>query len=506
MARPILVGTPTKFESATSSDTVTLALPAGAQNGDLLVADLRTSGSTSPTDFALAGWERQSFPFKPNDAAGRVIGQYTHPITDIASEPAQYAFKKSVADGRSVGTMYIVRGADLTSISAGRSGGWTETGTVVNTHAFTSDAPTDGLLVYAFGNETTNPSTDPPTGLPGTQIAFVQSPGAATVTKTSLYSGFEAIDSTDVAAKSITWPRVAGASASAFVIRGKADPSDPKPGFRNVTQMLARKGATWAHRGGSVNFPEMSEYAYDRCVEIGYGLLEFSAQRTSDGVWFGLHDQTLDRTSEETGGADVSTMTWAQVQTHMIKLNAGGTPRPYYKLTDFLDKFTPTHTVMVDPKNAIGAHDTEFLNLLDAHGGKSKIVVKFFGTGSGAAALADKATAKGYQTWGYFYENDVTNGDLALYQKHWTILGMSYNAPQSAWDAVLSYGKPVAAHIIPSTAGVQTATQKGARFMQISAPLAVPPVGPGKFQPWDAIYLDGKPIDALSVGSDQIWP
>lgn len=511
MARPFVTGTPTKAFSSTSSDRLTLARPAGAQTGDLLVADLRTSGSTSPTDFASPGFTRQGFPFKPSDPAGRVLGQYARPITDITSEPSEYTFIKSVADGRSAGDMYLVRGADLASFSAGRSGGWTAVDPVVNTHAFTADTTEPCLLVYAFGNEVTSPSATAPTATPGTQIALTNSHGEAAptnVTRSVLWSGFEPQDGTDVPAKFLTWasPTLAGPSASAFVIRGLSAPVETPDGFRNVTQMLARKGATWAHRGGSVNFPEMSEYGYDRSAQAGYGVLEFSAQRTSDGVWFGLHDSTLNRTSQTTGLPDVSTMTWAQVQTHMNTLNSAGTPRPYYRLIDFLDKFTPTHVVMVDPKNAIGTYDTEFLALLDAHGGPSKIVVKFFGVGSGAAALADKARAKRYQTWGYFYPADVANGDLATYQGHWSILGMEYTASQADWNAILAYGKPVAGHIVPDQAGYNMAMAKGARFAQVSAPLAVSAVSVGKFQPWDSINIGGSPIDALAIGSEQVWP
>ncbi|MEG2887287.1 MAG: glycerophosphodiester phosphodiesterase family protein, partial [Aurantimicrobium sp.] len=137
-------------------------------------------------------------------------------------------------------------------------------------------------------------------------------------------------------------------------------PIDPLPGFDNVFQMIRRGGCTWAHRGGSSNWPEMSEYAYDQAVLAGYSALEFSAQRTSDGVWVGCHDIDLNRTSQTTGLPNISTMTWAQVQTYMNSFNSGGTPRPYYRLIDFLDKYTPTHVCIVDPKNAVSFRD-EFL-------------------------------------------------------------------------------------------------------------------------------------------------
>lgn len=508
MVRPYVVGTPTVAVSTTPSGTtvLTFTLPAGAQTGDVVVADVRTNSSTSPTDFSSPGFTRQGFTFKPSDPAGRVLGQFTRPIANIATEPATYVFTKAIADSRSTGNMYLVRGVDVTNLSAGRSLGWTEVAPTVSTHAFSTDTAEPCLLVYAYGNEVITPNQSAPTATPGTQIALSASPGNTTVTRSVLWSGYEPVDSTTIPAKALTWASVSGAAASAFVLRGIPDPVDPIPGFRSVSQMLSRTGATWAHRGGSANWPEMSEYAYDRSVVRGYGVLEFSAQRTSDGVWIGCHDASLNRTSQTTGLPNISAMTWAQVQTHMNSLNSAGTPRPYYRLDAFLDKFTPTHVVVVDPKDGIGTYDTEFLNLLDAHGGPEKIIVKFFGVGSGAAALADKATARQYQTWGYFYADDVTDGDLALYESHWSILGMDYQAPQSAWDAILAYGKPVTAHIVPDQAGYDLAMSKGASFAQVSAPLSVAPVGPGQFQPWDGFYVGVDPVDAVYVGSDQVWP
>ncbi|QGZ16714.1 minor tail protein [Microbacterium phage Dewdrop] len=254
-------------------------------------------------------------------------------------------------------------------------------------------------------------------------------------------------------------------------------PEEPRRGFANVAEMLATYGATWAHRGGSLNWPEMSEFAYDQAVAASYPVLEFSAGRTTDSVWFGLHDTTLNRTSQTTGLPNVNTMTWAQVQTYQNTLNSAGTPRPYYRLIDFLDKYTPTHVVLVDPKYEVG-RVTEFLDILDAHGGPAKIIVKFYGVGTGAAALATAARARGYKTWGYFYDTDIPTGDLATYQGYWDILGMNYEADQTAWNTITSYGKSVAGHIIQGQASYDTAMSKGATFAQVANVAGVAAVGP----------------------------
>jgi len=271
-----------------------------------------------------------------------------------------------------------------------------------------------------------------------------------------------------------------------------------RPGFNSVAQMLATPGATWAHRGGSVNWPEMSEYAYDQAVLAGYGALEFSAHRTSDGVWVGSHDPSLNRTSQTSGLPNISAMTWAQVQTYMNTLTSAGTPRPYYRLDAFLDKYASTHVCIVDPKNDVG-RIAEFLDICDAHGGNTKLVVKFFGVGSGSTALADAATARGYQTWGYFYEANIGTGDLAADQSHWSILGMEYGASQAAWDTVLSYGKPVVGHIAASQANYDTAIAKGARMVQCSNVAGISAVGATSFIGEGKLTLSGTAARAVGI-------
>ncbi|AYD87372.1 glycerophosphodiester phosphodiesterase [Microbacterium phage ValentiniPuff] len=274
-------------------------------------------------------------------------------------------------------------------------------------------------------------------------------------------------------------------------------PAAPRRGFANVMEMLATFGATWAHRGGSATWPEMSEYAYDQAVLAGYPVLEFSAQRTSDGTWFGLHDLTLNRTSQTTGLPSVQSQTWSQVQLYSNSLNAGGTPRPYYRLIDFLDKYTPTHVVVVDPKDSV-SRITEFLDILDAHGGPSKIVVKFFGTGGGSTALADAAKLRGYETWGYFYQAGFEDGTLDRDQSHWSILGMNYDASAPAWAGVTSYGKPVVGHIIGSQANYDTAISKGARMAQVAAVSTVAAVGPK----WGGVAAGGSAVSGGAVGRE----
>lgn len=247
-----------------------------------------------------------------------------------------------------------------------------------------------------------------------------------------------------------------------------------RSGFASVDQMLDTPGATWAHRGGSNNWPEMSEYAYDQSVLAGYGALEFSAQRTSDGWWVGSHDPDLNRVTGMTTLAPISAMTKAQVLALNNTLNAQGRPRPFYGLIDFLQKWTPTHVAIVDLKNA-GAFQTEFLNLCDSNGGPTKIVMKSYGSSAG---FADASAARGYERWGYFYQDNYTAGELVAWQSPWSILGMEIDAT-TAWTGsgnVLSYGKPVVGHIAASQAKYDLALTKGAAMVQCSNVAGIKPV------------------------------
>lgn len=234
--------------------------------------------------------------------------------------------------------------------------------------------------------------------------------------------------------------------------------------YKTVTDMLAAPEFFWAHRGGTRDFPEMSMHAYTQSSLLGFSVLEFSCQRTSDGVWFGIHDLHLDRTSlgATTTTLNASTMTWAQVQAYQILGSvAANNPtqpnRPYIKLTDVLDIYT-NHLFVIDAKNATTYTD-ELLDLLDARGGPARFVTKSFGVG-GSSFLA-LCQARGYKSWGYFYGDSLP---VAAEIDKWEIIGLNYEATQPQIDqlrSALTKGQRVVAHILPTKASVDTSRAKG---------------------------------------------
>ena len=222
----------------------------------------------------------------------------------------------------------------------------------------------------------------------------------------------------------------------------------------------------------------MSLHAYTQSAFWGVGALELSLARTSDGVWFGMHDASLDRTSLGTGGGSgttliASAMTWAQVQSYQIAYgsisNTASFPKPYMRWEELIAAYYGTHVIFVDPKVASG-YTAELLNMMDAlPSSTTRLVAKYYGVNGNTAnttGWAHDARARGYKTWGYFYQSDSTN--FATYQGRWDILGMDYSADQATWTTILSYGKPVIAHTIASSAAATTALNYGAAGMMVS--------------------------------------
>jgi hypothetical protein len=476
-------------------------------DGDYLVAVLRCSTSAASTLYSCTGFTLLAPASYTVDAGGRLIGAHGHVVTTAGSEPSTYTFTFTGTGGRHSGVLLLVRGVDI----AAPVSGYANSGTTYYNHgSFASGwATTVGsLILAAAANEVVSPNSSTPTSVDSdyTTVAVQPHTSGTGVTRTVVWVGSKtAASATAPSSSGTVWASASSLAYWSISLAGLPVAAEAIPGFPNVTSALAFHGATMAHRGASgvTGMPEMSERGYDYAVGQGYGILEFSANRTSDGVWVGCHDADLNRTSETSGLPAISAQTWATVQTFSNSLNDGGTPAPYYRLVDFLDKYTPTHVVFADPKFAVGSI-TDFLDTLDAHGGNSKIVVKYFGVGSGSNALADAATARGYQTWGYYYDADYGDGDMAANQSHWSILGMEYGASAAAWTAVQDYRKPVVGHIAASQANYDTAMANGADLVQCSRPdliAAVSSQGGEARMPTDPVgVLDST---ALEVGRTQ---
>lgn len=247
--------------------------------------------------------------------------------------------------------------------------------------------------------------------------------------------------------------------------------SSPQPplfarrGGTLLSPLLTSRPFSIAHRGGSDDWPEMSLYAYTQSVKLGINALEISLARTSDGVWFGLHDESLDRTSG-TSGFIASEHSWAAVNRHRISPvvgKNGQTAQPYLRFTDLLTAFGDTHVIFVDPKFVSPRYLPELLGIM-ARGvthPTQTFVAKSLGSDENWGALARSA---GYRTFGFYYASrgDANLDNLAATHHNWDLLGMQFDGGAEAWAAARSFGKPVIGHIVADRAAAQLALGNGA--------------------------------------------
>ncbi len=240
---------------------------------------------------------------------------------------------------------------------------------------------------------------------------------------------------------------------------------------KRVSELFASDPFSVAHHGGSADWPEMSLYAYRQAAAHDADALEISLARTSDGVWFGLHDATLDRTSG-TSGFVASEHTWSEVSQYTITAKGTTNPsqprRPYLRFEDMLREFGETHSIFVDPKVVPARYFPELLTLMRrVSNPRETFVAKGYCTGSAWPAFAAEQK---WQSWGYYYgaEIEATPSLLTSTQARWTSLGLDYAASSGSWSRVTGLGKPVIGHIIPTKKGAARARSLGAQGLMLS--------------------------------------
>ncbi|QQG50549.1 MAG: hypothetical protein HZB75_03370 [Candidatus Saccharibacteria bacterium] len=526
MAAPSVVGSFTSFIGVTSAGValVSIPRPSGVVDGDYIVVFVRNQSSTASAEPSSPGFDHLGTAFLANNTSFRVNGYYGHAVTDASSEPANYVFSVTTTTGtnRCIVLAFIVRGVDLVNPVAGfydsysgnavLNGASATIGREVGSYT-AADPPV--LALFAAGSEfTANNDHIPltyPTGY--TEAAQAVTSANITVSRTYTWVGAQEVAASPVGAVSMTWGSPTAAVAQGIALRGGVDPPDPtgagypeadgngaetrlyytsidgprtpanvipvRRGFNSVAEMLATPGFTWAHRGGSASYPEMSLFAYTQAVVRGYGVLEVSLARTSDGVWFGLHDISTDRTSGGTYG-NASSQTWAQIQAQQ-NLIGPGDPQPYMRWEEIVAAYGSTHIFVIDPKYTLGSYRTEFLNMVSNDLASERVIIKYSGGGSGATALSTAAQALGFETWGYFYAEDASaaqggNGNLQTWGPYWTLIGMVRSASQAIWNEAIALGKPVIGHVITDQATYDEAISKGAAGVHVSGASVVEPV------------------------------
>jgi hypothetical protein len=302
----------------------------------------------------------------------------------------------------------------------------------------------------------------------GYSYAWTAAPDASTSTRTgpdihdrrsALWVGQAPIIDSAVPQGEITWRLGAvNTAAESVTIQG------PRRDFlfASVADMAIRPGYTWAYRGNSTYHAEMSLYAYDEAAARGHSVLEVTLARTSDGVWFGLNDDDINRTS---GGGSTfplaSGMTWAEVSAEQIVNSADGIAQPYLRAIDLFNKYGPTHILVIDPASVWSADPIDqgdfWAQIADLP--RNRVIIKGLVSNTGLAAAAK---TNGYDSWGYASAANATDPSYPTWQTDWTLLGLDIGADQATWDAVRGHGKPVVGHVALNQADYYAALAKGA--------------------------------------------
>lgn len=256
-----------------------------------------------------------------------------------------------------------------------------------------------------------------------------------------------------------------------------------RPGFDSVAHMLATPGFTWAHRGSGNGgrWPEMTLLAYSQAVRLGYGVLEVSMNRSSDGVWFGLHDTHLDRVALGTNTTTLqpTAMTWSEISSYQVtQPGRQKNPQPFMRIEELLEAYGDSHIFVLDPKYRRNDRLSEFLDLCEDIGPDRCIIKADLNF---PKAINDaKARNHRFKGWGYFWEsgNPALNEDPLFdsWVSQWDLVGCEWQDSQGIFDRIENLGKPVVAHIVQSQSQYNTAIAKGAIGVQCGATHEITPV------------------------------
>lgn len=239
-----------------------------------------------------------------------------------------------------------------------------------------------------------------------------------------------------------------------------------------VGEFLAHTPFYISHRLGGTEFPEFTQAGLDASLRAGFKALEVSVRRCSTGEYVLIHDWKTNRTVPGTDYAIWETP-WSTLRT--LRQASG----PFMTLDQLLDQLPSNVILAVDHKTTSDRPDSNeadlqseldlYAALAAAFGGhpERRVLWKHFCR----AGSARRAKARGYRTMCMLYPGELADADLS----QWDVLGMEWSAPQSAWTALTSTGKPTIAHIITNAGQASQALAKGAGGLMASYPSHVHP-------------------------------
>lgn len=460
-------------------------------DGQVIVVALRSQGLV-PADFGVpTGWIRPgsgSFP-----SGDRAQGLAYKPVPVAANETAtNYTFTGlSTGSSRIIAAYGVLSGADLAALNDG--------GILYDIDATLAASVAGGVpytAIVLWGGEFTAGQSVIPNASPsgfaisangGSNGTAVLPNSDTTGSRTGIVLATQKFESGSTSVPSLTtgWPATpTDPKSNLWLVRGSTTPPPEPPAvFTSVQQFLSTKGATVLHRAPSGVAPSCLD-TINKGVTAHFSAFEMSVAWTSANEPFLLGDRYLDPTALNAPAGttlDPQTMTWAQVSAQSIVIGSNA-PQPYVKLVDALAATVDAGKgiAFVDPK--FGAGDATkvaaMLDICDAHGGPTKIVIKYDSPITDVV-LVNAANARGYVTinyWGIEIDKLTTEYHTDL----WDVIGAKYDAGSTMWNAVKAIGKKTWAAIVPDQAALnQAVIDTNADFYMVQS-LAITPVGPSE--------------------------
>lgn len=230
-------------------------------------------------------------------------------------------------------------------------------------------------------------------------------------------------------------------------------PPDPTNTAFTVADLLGDSPFYVAHRCGGGNWPEFSMRGIEASVALGYKAIEISVRRASTGEWVCSHDWDTIRMTGESYGIGLTPWSTLSGLTSTAEFTdePSQSRTPLILLNDVLAQYGESHVIFIDHKSTSDRdgtpeHQADLLDLMDlmdtTPGGTDRLVWKTFYAGDRSNGIA---ASRGYPVWSIRYSPDPLDKFDNV-----TILGMNWNADQTAWDDIRSAapGIPVMAHVI----------------------------------------------------------
>ncbi|MFT4215773.1 MAG: glycerophosphodiester phosphodiesterase [Micropruina sp.] len=175
----------------------------------------------------------------------------------------------------------------------------------------------------------------------------------------------------------------------------------------------------WAHRGASARQPENTIAAFTAAIDAGVDGVELDVQLTSDGVPVVIHDETVDRTHDGTGGVSSFTLPRLQKLRSRVKPKADPMTTRIPTLAEVLDLLAAGGPqINIELKNSVKPYkglENKVLALVDERSLADRVVLSSFnhyslqrlrerGWTGELAAVHDGMLR---EPWRYFRELDV---------------------------------------------------------------------------------------------------